>query len=153
MFSWSPIQYLWPCDRMLNLMPNLTRAFLSDTSLSRGPSNPPAGSWVLLMSELHQQSSIVQLWQHIPGSGSRAVRSCCHASQRARHGQQSGVRKPGPEARCQARLSSNKPCQAPGFMGEVWLCLCVSVSPDVSESEVKEICRLFGPHHTAQVLQ
>lgn len=67
--------------------------------------------------------------------------------------EQSGVLKPGPEARCQALLSSNKQCQGPGFMGEAWLCLYVSISVDVSESEVKEICCSFGPHCITQGLQ
>lgn len=66
--------------------------------------------------------------------------------------EQSGVLKPGPEARCQALLSSNKQCQAPGFMSEVWHCLCVNISVDVSESEVKETCCSFGPRCKNQSL-
>lgn len=58
-----------------------------------GPSNPPAGSWVLLMARVQQRGPYCAALTACPG----AVRSHCHRTQQAGHGQpreQPGVLKP-----------------------------------------------------------
>lgn len=65
-FSWTPVEYLRPCDRMLNLMPNLTRALCWT----------PFVMWALLIRQrgagccwwpgCSSGAPIVQPWQRVP---------------------------------------------------------------------------------------
>jgi len=79
---------LCPCDRMLNQMPNLTWALCWPSLWWGALSNLPAGDWLLLSGGGPPQPyRIMPLWQRVLGQGTGAVRSLCHTSLQARHGQ------------------------------------------------------------------
>lgn len=84
LFPSTAVEYLWPCDQMLNLMPNLTQAFLAKLPfVCSAPLIRQREIWVLLRAVVHQVSSFVCWWQRVSQPGPWAVRSYCHTSQQA----------------------------------------------------------------------